>query len=345
MKNISRENYEIWFVDYLDGKLDESSKMEFFVFLETNPDLADELKSFESLELEAEEVSFSTKSQLEKSEADFMEMSSSDYLLVKQMEEGLNDGEEQELATKIKEDESLIKRGKQFQLTRLYSETVSFPAKASLIHRKIGKVYALGIRVASAAAVVLVAVWGYNNFMLQTPDDSLADLKPLKGKSIPSPEPNIGDALKVAESLAMTEDMSSKTMKEFSENQMSFPESDNVKAETGALGTGPEMTLLASRASLTITLPVDMPSAYEAGLRHMMPQYLDIHNRQQALLANQNQKRSPQNDNSLFVKGLKFVDKVSGDLVNFEQLYDEDGNYVAYNLEAGNIKMKQKVKN
>lgn len=342
MKSISRENYEIWFVDYLDGKLGESSKQELKDFLEANPDLAGELNSFESLELKPEPVAFSSKHRLEKNEADLMEMSYVDYLLVKQMEDGLNDDEEQELSQKIKNDESLIKRGKEFQLTRLSAESVTFTAKASLMHRGIGKLYIIGIRVASAAAVILAAIWGYQNFLLPDTNNSLAELKPLESKSIPAEKSKIETQQLVVSTLPKIETINQYEVDQKSEHQ---PSKYIEKAEKRNEINQPEMTLLAAGSIRTISLPVEMPSAYEAGLRHMMPQYLDIHNRQQALLANQNKKSSAQNENSLFVKGLKFVDKVSGDLVNFERLYDEDGNYVAYNLKAGNIEMKQKVKN
>lgn len=344
MKNISRENYEVWFIDYLDGKLGESSKQELNAFLEANPDLAEELKSFESLELKPEPVAFSPKSQLEKSEAGLMEISDSEYLLVKQMEEGLNDDEEQELAQILKNDESLIKRGKQFQLTRLASEAINYPGKASLIHRGIGTLYTIGIRVASAAAMIFAAVWGYQNFLLPDTKNSVAGLTPLESRSIPAEEPVIDATHLDLVSIREIEETNQPEEAKVHENQLSLPEEKRDIINDFSSGSEPEMTLLASAGTGTFSLPVEIPSAYETGLRHMMPQYLDIHNRQQALMTTVEQKSANKNENSLFVKGLKFVDKVSGDLVNFERLYDEDGNYVAYNLKAGNIEMKQKVK-
>jgi hypothetical protein len=44
------------------------------------------------------------------------------------------------------------------------------------------------------------------------------------------------------------------------------------------------------------------------------------------------------------MKSLQLVDRVSGDLVNFDKLYDEDGNYVAYNFKAGYFEVERKIR-
>ena len=48
---INRNNYEKWFVDYLDGILDENSEQELHFFLKANPDLAEELESVGNVSL------------------------------------------------------------------------------------------------------------------------------------------------------------------------------------------------------------------------------------------------------------------------------------------------------
>ena len=40
---INRNNYEVFFMDYLDGNLDESVVNDFIEFLQKNPDLKEEL--------------------------------------------------------------------------------------------------------------------------------------------------------------------------------------------------------------------------------------------------------------------------------------------------------------
>ncbi|MBC8005772.1 MAG: hypothetical protein H7X84_09885, partial [Verrucomicrobia bacterium] len=50
MKNkITRDNYEAFFLDYLEGNLEETLIDQFLDFLEKNPDLKEELHLFENI--------------------------------------------------------------------------------------------------------------------------------------------------------------------------------------------------------------------------------------------------------------------------------------------------------
>lgn len=68
--NITRENYETWFVDYLEGNLDEKLVDRFIEFLQENPDLKAELKLFESVSAVPENHTFSGKNKLYKAKYD-----------------------------------------------------------------------------------------------------------------------------------------------------------------------------------------------------------------------------------------------------------------------------------
>ena len=49
--DISRNNYESWFLDYLDGRLNAAEEEILLSFLEFNQDLRTELGGFENLQL------------------------------------------------------------------------------------------------------------------------------------------------------------------------------------------------------------------------------------------------------------------------------------------------------
>lgn len=66
MVNINRNNYEEYFIDYLDGKLSRSDKQQVFLFLEQNPDLKEELKMFQYEALVPDEVAFDRKQVLKR---------------------------------------------------------------------------------------------------------------------------------------------------------------------------------------------------------------------------------------------------------------------------------------
>ena len=67
---ITRENYESFFIDYLDGFLDEKLIDDFIEFLQQNPDLKEELSLFENVSVDAENISFDKKDQLFKEKYD-----------------------------------------------------------------------------------------------------------------------------------------------------------------------------------------------------------------------------------------------------------------------------------
>lgn len=64
--NINRNNYEIWLIDYLDGKLSPAEEEGLHVFLTANPDLKEEFDLFESIPLEAVDIIYEPKSKLKK---------------------------------------------------------------------------------------------------------------------------------------------------------------------------------------------------------------------------------------------------------------------------------------
>ena len=49
--DINRQNFETYFIDYLDGRLDPGQVAELLSFLEKNPDLERELKEFENIQI------------------------------------------------------------------------------------------------------------------------------------------------------------------------------------------------------------------------------------------------------------------------------------------------------
>jgi hypothetical protein len=67
---INRQNYESYFLDYIDGKLAPELLEEFNSFLSLNPDLAEELDGIDQVNLWAEDLPFLTKENLKKEETD-----------------------------------------------------------------------------------------------------------------------------------------------------------------------------------------------------------------------------------------------------------------------------------
>ena len=67
---IDRNNYEAYFLDYLEGNLDKNMVDDFIEFLQQNPDLKEELSVVETVSVVPENVSFNKKNSLYKEKLD-----------------------------------------------------------------------------------------------------------------------------------------------------------------------------------------------------------------------------------------------------------------------------------
>jgi hypothetical protein len=338
---INKENYELWFIDYLDGKLNAIDQETLRAFLNENPDLERELELYESYTLQPETLHFTGKENLKKFEADVMGLEPVDYLLIKQMEDGLNDIEEEKLASFTKEDETVIGRGKEYHKTRLVHESVIFPNKTAMLRHRIRPAifYISGVSASAILAILFFLGW-YFTGVEQVGEEPIT-MNRLSPIEIPvhefSPAPLESRTLAPIaihdEPLGEMEVQKSKEIIDIEEEKVFAMRIEKPQ---------PPMSYL--KPQKIELLPVEVPDAYELGLRHMMPLYLDNFNNSKARLADESYPKKEAGDDNLLLRGLQFVDKVSGILVNFDRVYDEEGNFVAYNFRTVGFEMERKVR-
>ena len=95
---ITRENYELYFVDYIDGNLSDEDVKLLLVFLSENPDLKEELEEIGSIELKKPDVTYSGKEHLKASpELPMINLENFEDYLTKDIEFGLSEDEYQAL--------------------------------------------------------------------------------------------------------------------------------------------------------------------------------------------------------------------------------------------------------
>src|SRR5690554_1422689 len=70
---ITRNNYEKYFIDYLDGNLAEEMVDDFLEFIHQNPDLKDELKLAGAIHFEASDALYEAKENLIREKYDIAE--------------------------------------------------------------------------------------------------------------------------------------------------------------------------------------------------------------------------------------------------------------------------------
>ena len=151
---INQSNYEIFFLDYLDGKLSDDQVDEFLDFLKANPALRDELESVKEIELSGGDLTFPWKNELIKEE----EGHSFEYRAIAFMEGNLS-GEDQK--SFIEELDSDPKKEQEFDLilsTKLKKEEVVYAYKDELYRKSKVKLLYRAVRVA-AILILFIAIW------------------------------------------------------------------------------------------------------------------------------------------------------------------------------------------
>lgn len=154
---IDRTNYEIYFLDYIDGNLAVDLIDEFLEFLECNPDLKDELQSVSrtSVSLPGGNVIFEGKKDLFRNE--LTGSSEFDYQAIALMEGDLNEEEENLFKKRLEDDPRKQKAFTLITSLRLQPQaSISFPEKNKL--RKEEKKRSLWIWPLPVAALLILGL-------------------------------------------------------------------------------------------------------------------------------------------------------------------------------------------
>lgn len=166
---ITRDNYESFFLDYLEGNLKESMIDQFLDFLEQNPDLKEEIQLFDNIHLPVEQVAFSGKQYLYKSAQD--EKQAFELKTIAYLEDDLKEEERISFETYLAAHPELQKEYDLFGKTRLIADAnIKFPDKNRL-YRKSGATIVLNW--AARAAAFIVLLWGINS-LFQTESQKVA---------------------------------------------------------------------------------------------------------------------------------------------------------------------------
>lgn len=175
---INRNNYEAYFIDYLEGNLEEEVVNDFIEFLQKNPDLKKELSLFESVSAEVEDVVFQHKEKLYKEKFDSEKIFN--QTAVANLEGDLSVSEEKEFVDYLSKHPEKKKDLQLFNHTMLTpDESIKFPNKKTLYHYSVGKTVLLwSTRIAAILIVGLAVYWFFNESSKNiTPQNQVAAVK------------------------------------------------------------------------------------------------------------------------------------------------------------------------
>jgi len=158
---IDRSNYEIWLIDWLDGKLDEVQIQKLQTFLKKNSDLKEEYEDLDSIQLSPGKEAFPYKDHIKKTTENLNE-SQFEYLCAAYLENDLLPDQVSEL------NEALSSQGSRrsfelIQKMKLIPPVIHYKSKHRLIKTTLtSKIIRLSVAGLSAAAMVAVGLIVFN---------------------------------------------------------------------------------------------------------------------------------------------------------------------------------------
>jgi len=160
---INRNNYEEFFLLYVDNELSAQDKIAVDVFLKENPDLQEEMLMLQQSILLPDTFVFADKENLLKPEAVNEDMQEQLLLM---LDNELDKKSKQKLLKVIEKDAAVKKEWEILQQTKLTAEEkIIFKDKAILYKEEGGRVIAVKWwRIAAAALLIGFGVWGALNY-------------------------------------------------------------------------------------------------------------------------------------------------------------------------------------
>jgi hypothetical protein len=161
--NINRQNYEEFFLMYVDNELSEAQRTEVEAFVQQNPDLSEELAMLQESVLLPDEVSFTGKESLYKNENSININNYEEYFLL-DVDNELSTEEKGEVEKFVLQHPKLQDEFTLLHQTKLPVEVIEFKDKASLYRKEERERRVIPmrfVRLAIAASVIglIATLW------------------------------------------------------------------------------------------------------------------------------------------------------------------------------------------
>ena len=168
---ITLHNYEIYFIDYHEGRLSTNETNELMEFLAANPSLKNEFEDYKYEPLSPDlEITFSHKSSLKKN--DFLFTSEKEEKIISYLEGDISDEDKSDIEKDIEEDALTEKAYAQFQTTILTPDpSIEFPFKSALKKKAVANIFYTPWAGYAAAALIIILI-GISSLFLFNSDDT-----------------------------------------------------------------------------------------------------------------------------------------------------------------------------
>ncbi|MBS1743436.1 MAG: hypothetical protein JST81_10400 [Bacteroidetes bacterium] len=196
MIQINRQNYEGYFLMYVDNELSAQDRAAVDQFVSENPDLETELELLTETTLPAESITYSPKSSLYREET--IPTAMQEQLLL-QLDNELDAAAAKELTLKLATDKDLSREWNILQQTRLdANDTIVFEDKQLLYRKERDRVIPMFFwRIAAAVVIIgMLIVAGYNQFMPANSNHHTGDMASQNNQGAINQPAGTGDSFK-----------------------------------------------------------------------------------------------------------------------------------------------------
>lgn len=358
---IDRTNYEMWLIDYLDGNLSNDQLLVLRKFLEENPDIDQELNSFEEVRTTPDNKKYPNRNLLKKSPSEITE-EQFNHLCVAWLEDDLSEKQSAELLEIAAVNTSYQRSFNLIKNLKLKPEIIRYPGKNKLIKKSPGLVSARQIIITglSIAATVAILVIAFNNDEEKSPalnPGTIAETL-IQEKSDSSERLNSVSLIPEAESKEISDEVT--VYPAIAEETLVLPVVQvNVVANNEALKTenqvveelpvpGPSYF-----SSLALSAPVNseliaidnmtiinpLPNAYHQGLKYYLTSLL-----RNTVLKDETPEPGPIRGYEIADAGIDGLNMLFGWEMKLEETKDIEGNLSSFEFNSRLLKFNTPVK-
>ena len=337
---INRDNYEAYFIDYLEGNLDERLVDDFIEFLLQNSDLKEELSIFETASIKPENISFNKKEILYKEKLD----SEKEFnkTAIANLEGDISTTDKSEFENYIAEHPERGRDVALFNKTKLQpDETIVFSKKKKLYHYSIRRNILLWS--GRVAAILIIAFAFFTLIDKPTnelvPENKVAKLEDKKEKKAATPElKQIPVETKKKDQVIIKKSTTKPAIKKAAPKQK---QNKSLREDTQGRMTHGDVAINriplevpAELNSITASLEIQQPAGTLATMHIVIPEN-SANYYEERLLADMVKEKTGLDKfkfNKITKAGLNLVSSISNDKFKYET--NKEGKVTKYNYDS-----------
>ncbi len=351
--DINRNNYESFFMDYLDGGMPPDQVIELMSFLKENPDLKTELEEFEEINIKPDNKRFESKTSLKKSF--IVNDSNFDNFCIASLEGDLTKEEMTLFQTWLQQNPIKAREFELYKKTRLIPEKITFDFKLTLKKSSVARIFTPKVRgyfSAAASIIILLALYifiskpGINESTVIS--EIITDTTTVETKSQPGQEsltkPNIEKEIipynkpgsnNLVEKPVITQDVNIGPDKS---NHLIQPDTIDLTLKKIQRK---EINPLQEKSIIAALVPIKVPDVVENTQNNLTLSQMAVKTFKSEILKEEKNKINPDKFTlwDIADAGIIGINKIIGWKMDFDKEYNDDGELIALGFDSNTISL------